>query len=162
MPACLRARAIRAAVPALPLTLSCLLAAPTAAQVTGGPEIRQHGDIAYLTGGIGEGEREAIEQLVRGQGFNFKLVLATREGTFLADVPVRLTSPDGTLLLEATVDGPWLLARLPAGRYRVEAEFAGGSRAVTVTVPRVGRREIVLAAPPEPSVEDVEVPPAGG
>lgn len=62
-------------------------------------------------------------------------------------VPVRISSPDGTLRLEATAEGPWLYARLAAGEYRVEGEFPTGPRAATVVVPAEGRQQLVLTAP---------------
>lgn len=137
----------------VPLILA-LLAVPIgpaatslAGQEAGGPEVRRYGELPYMTGGVGEEEREAMEAIARREGFNLKLVLATREGTYLAGVPLRISSPDGTLRLEATAEGPWLYARLPAGEYRVEGLFPAGNRAATVTVPAEGRREHVLTAP---------------
>lgn len=147
MPRTMRPRSGALATVALLVALAPPLVPPLAAQEAEAPEIRRYGDTPYLAGGIGVGEREAMEAVARREGFNLKLIFATREGTFMADVPVRITSPDGTLRLEATAEGPWLFTRLPAGEYRVGAEFPSGTRLATVVVPPDGRQQVVLAAP---------------
>ena len=64
------------------------------------------------------------------------MVFARPGGEYLADVRVRITRPDGTLVYEHPSAGPWLLIDLPPGRYRVQAEQGGQSRSTTLDIAR--------------------------
>jgi len=102
-----------------------LSAAPLALQAAGddagiiGVHSGTYGDVPYLTGGIGLGEREYMSS--RAGAYNLKLELAARNGEYLSDVEVRITDARGNKVLESTVDGPWLFARLAPDKYKVEA-----------------------------------------
>jgi hypothetical protein len=85
------------------------------------------GEIAVLSGGIGEAEQEAI--LAREKEFNLKLVFSLVQGNYLADIAVVVANAGGTRVLERADTGPFLLARLPAGEYGVTA--TRGGRAIT-------------------------------
>jgi hypothetical protein len=96
------------------LLAAALLAVATLAAA----ESTRTGD--FITGGIGEGEREAL----RAQAADYDLWLVTAaegSGAYLSDVHARVIDPSGRVVIETTLTGPWLLARLGDGRYRVEA-----------------------------------------
>jgi hypothetical protein len=92
--------------------------------------------IAYVSGGIGSpGQREM--RAVRND-YNLHLLFAVKgTGEYLADIPVTIADAKGRVLVEATAEGPYFFARLPAGRYRVTA--GTGATAITRTV-SVGSR----------------------
>ena len=71
----------------------------------------------WVSGGVGESAREAL--MKEYDDYNLKLEFAVAEGSYLADVAVSLTTPDGVPVLRAFSPGPWLIAKLPAGRYQV-------------------------------------------
>ena len=88
-----------------------------------GSPVRQSGSIAYASGGISEEAREALRAI--GSDFNLKLILATESGAYLSDVGVIISDDRGQRLLETRSEGPWFYARLPAGRYSIEASANG-------------------------------------
>ncbi|MFY9317765.1 MAG: carboxypeptidase regulatory-like domain-containing protein, partial [Burkholderiales bacterium] len=89
-----------------------------------GPATAGAGELRYACGGIGADERRAMRSLEADA--SVKLLFVTeKRGGWLADVPFVLSSAQGRELLRATSDGPICLLGLPAGRYRVSAEFGG-------------------------------------
>lgn len=87
------------------------------------PKITDQG-VRYLNGGIGMEERAAMEEVT---GFNLKLVFAADNGKYISDVAVTIKDADGNQLLSHNDAGPWLMADLPKGSYRVEAVADGES-----------------------------------
>jgi hypothetical protein len=78
---------------------------------------------SYLSGGIGDGELEMINQA--SKAFNLKLLFAEKSGAYAADVPVTIVDRKGSTVLEVPSAGPILLATLPDGSYRVSASYEG-------------------------------------
>lgn len=109
------------------------LAAAAATSAQPAPPVR--------TGGIGEEERRALETDTR---YNLKLVAANRAGQYIADVDVTIVDERGAEVVAARMAGPWLLADLPPGRYRVLAVHDGARQSRDVVVGRAGRQEIVM------------------
>ena len=88
--------------------------------------------VSYVSGGAGT---EAVDRLkAMERDFNLKLVFATPSGEYLSDVRVVTTDARGAPLLDAYSEGPLLLAKLPPGTYRVNADFEGQPKDRTVTV----------------------------
>ncbi|MEE4377599.1 MAG: carboxypeptidase-like regulatory domain-containing protein [Candidatus Competibacteraceae bacterium] len=98
------------------LLLGAVLTMPLAAQES--LQIRDYQGIAYVSGGVGLDEREALATM-SGQ-FNLKLTFAMSTGNYLSDVQVRIMDRSGSQVFEATADGPLLYARLPPGSYTVQ------------------------------------------
>jgi hypothetical protein len=84
------------------------------------------------TGGVGLDEREALD--AERDRYNLRLAFAERNGSYLADIAVRLTAADGRDVYSGNTDGPWLFARLKPGKYRLEAVVAGDKQVRTLTV----------------------------
>ena len=81
------------------------------------------GGVSYVSGGVGT---DSIDRLSALAGdFNLKLVFALNSGSYVSDVGVVIANAAGKTLLDTRSDGPWLLARLPAGQYQVIATLAG-------------------------------------
>lgn len=93
--------------------------------------MKSHGH-AYMTGGIGIDEREALEAMAKG--FNMKIVFALTTGNFIADIAVTITTSAGDKVLETVSAGPWLYARLPPGAYSVKAQYKGTEKMRTIDV----------------------------
>jgi hypothetical protein len=86
-------------------------------------EEQRYGDVAYLTGGVGAGESSELRR--RAQHYKLQITAAQRgSGNYLSDVRV-LVRQGAQTILEATMDGPVLYAKLPPGRYAVRCEFQG-------------------------------------
>jgi hypothetical protein len=97
-------------------------------------------DVPLRSGGIGAEERAALE----GVSHNLKVVTAMQGGAYLADVGVRLHDARNSIVVDTQMAGPWLLATVPPGRYRLVAEHAGVRQVRDVVVPAEGRAELVL------------------
>ena len=111
-------------------------------------EVRRVQDVYWVSGGVSADERD--EMIMALPDHNLKvLTAAERSGAFLAAVQVVVRDAGRRTVLETSLDGPWLLARLPPGRYELVATHDGKPQTRSFTVPASGRREIFLywAAP---------------
>ncbi len=95
--------------------------------------------IPYVSGGVGDEERAAMEGLA-GQ-YNLKLEFARQDRAMLGDVQVSLTGPVAASLLSP---GPVLLLKLPPGAYTVTATVAGVAKTAKVTVGKTGLQSAAL------------------
>jgi hypothetical protein len=86
--------------------------------------------VAYVSGGAGVDEREAL--LTQEKGYSLKIVAAETSGDYLAGVQVVIESARNQRVLETTMDGPILLAKLAPGTYTIRA--ASGEKTLTKTV----------------------------
>lgn len=79
--------------------------------------------IACVSGGVGETERSAM--LGNQEKYSFWLTVAAKpSGAYLSDVRARISdAATKVTVLECSMDGPWLFANLPSGRYEVEARY---------------------------------------
>ena len=96
------------------LSAGLIIAGPALAQM---PQTQEQNGITYITGGVGVDEAKAIES-VRGH-YNLQLTVTAKDGSFLADMPVKVINSRKQTVLDTTTDGPYLFAKLPAGRYEV-------------------------------------------
>jgi hypothetical protein len=93
-------------------------------------------DVSYLSGGVGADSRD--ELLAKEKEYNLKIVAAEKSGDYLAGVQVVIESARKEQVLDATMEGPILLAKLAPGRYTVTAVSDGQALTRTVTVPAQG------------------------
>jgi hypothetical protein len=90
------------------------------------PPPKAHGDVQYVTGGIGEAEYVALRQAQCKFPLALEFVRRSAEhDSYLADVDVVVTGADGMTVLAVRSDGPYLLAKLPDGDYTVRATYFG-------------------------------------
>ena len=123
--------------------LTLLISSAAWAQGTPLTLAEQHyGAVAYVSGGIGDDERDEIR--AREKDFNLRLLFCERDGTYLANIDVRLTNAKGETVLEAKSVGPFLLAQLPSGNYAVEVSSNGQRQQGKLSIPPKGRREGVF------------------
>lgn len=98
------------------------------------PESVQAG-VTYVTGGIGADEAAAMRQAASRYSLAIELAAkATPRDAYVADVKVDIRDGQGRSVLGTTTDGPFLLAKLPAGRYTISAEIEGRSQQKTVAL----------------------------
>lgn len=88
--------------------------------------------VSYVSGGVGTASIDRINSLAGG--FNLKLVFAGKSGAYLADVRVNIADSTGRTLLDIPSEGPWFLAALPKGDYRIVASFAGNAVTQRVSI----------------------------
>lgn len=93
------------------------------------PPMQTKGDLAWISGGIGESQAKAFEHAEARYPLTLEFVVKPEgKGTpaeFTAAVPVTVTGEHGKALLNATSQGPFMLLKLPHGHYTVTAEHRG-------------------------------------
>lgn len=129
----------------LPALLLCACLLPFNASAQAQPDIlteQSQDGVTYIDGGIGEAERDEIRR--RAPEFNLVLLLTERDGSYLAGAEVLVL--DGKQQIRFTDDnaGPFLLLRLPPGRYEIRASVAGERQSSRVTIGPRGQQQRVL------------------
>ncbi|WP_052406233.1 carboxypeptidase-like regulatory domain-containing protein [Paraburkholderia heleia] len=90
------------------------------------PPVQHQGDIAFLSGGIGLSESTAIKDAMHRYPLTIEFAGTGHSGNvYLANVPVEIYDLHGHTVLKTTAAGPFLLASLPDGQYRVTARYNG-------------------------------------
>jgi hypothetical protein len=56
---------------------------------------------------------------------NIKMVFSLNTGNYVSDVQVKVTDASGRIVIDDTSNGPWLMAKLPAGNYTAIATYNG-------------------------------------
>jgi len=97
-------------------------------------------DVPYISGGVGADDRE--ELLAKEKDYNLKIVVAATSGDFLADVKIVIESARNERVLDATMEGPILLAMMPPGTYTVRATSDAQTQTKTVTIASQGQRQL--------------------
>jgi len=95
-------------------------------------QVQQSGPVSFVSGGVDDASLDRMKSMV--PGFNLKMVFALNSGAFLSDVNVTIADARGSQVLQTKSEGPWLLAKLPAGTYQVVATEGGNPIRRTVTV----------------------------
>lgn len=122
------------------------LAAPVLAGEGVLPEPTKKGEVAYLSGGVGDREQKAIEE--KADEYDLQVTIAKPNGAYLTGSTLRIEKSDGTEMLATTTRGPVLLADLPAGRYTLHASLEGHEsekRTVDVSADDPTRMVVTLA-----------------
>ena len=102
--------------------------------------------IAHESSGIGDDDPLAA---IAGD-YNLQLVFATQgSGGYLADIKVLIADAKGHTLLDAESPGPIFFVRLPAGSYRISADFHGVPLRKSVTIGDHRRQNLYFHWPPD-------------
>lgn len=94
--------------------------------------VQSAGNVTYVSGGVGLESLDQLSSIARD--FNLKLVFALNSGSYLSGVQVAIADSKGNTVVDAMSDGPWFMAKLPTGSYRVMATVAGKTEKRQVTV----------------------------
>jgi len=97
-------------------------------------------DVPYISGGAGFDER--AELLAKEKEYNLKIVVAETNGDYLAGVQIVIESAKKEQVLDATMDGPILLAKLPPGTYTIKATSDGKTLTKSVSITAQGLRSV--------------------
>lgn len=109
------------------LGLAAMMCATLAtAQAQSAEKALTQNGITFIAGGIGTDSQERLK--ARASEFNLKLVFTLVEGSYLSDVGVVIKDAAGRTLVEHVADGPFFMAKLPAGAYSVTATYEGKSQ----------------------------------
>ncbi|SDK27183.1 hypothetical protein [Microbulbifer yueqingensis] len=130
----------------IPMLAGLACAAGGAAAET--PGVHERGEVRYVSGGIGEQERRALDALAASmdEDFDTKIHLSAASGHYLADAHVRIIDEQGRTLVDTQTEGPLMLVDLPEGRYTVEARNGSATQGTTIEVsPRDGVKPLYLA-----------------
>jgi len=92
--------------------------------------------------GIGAGADAREELLAKEKEYNLKIIAAEKSGDYLAGVKVVIESARKEQVLDATMEGPILLAKLAPGTYTIRATSDGQTLTRTVTIPAQGLRRV--------------------
>lgn len=113
-----------------------VMAAPALSAVATLPMVHQQGNVVYLSGGIGEPEAQAMKRAAGKYPLEIEFLQKERTGhpAYLAGDQVSILDHAGKTVLEATADGPFLLAKLPPGRYTISASDHGVAKKRAVDV----------------------------
>ncbi len=117
--------AIRPADETNPISQGPNVATPMGTTTDGGSsQIMTEGDIRYVSGGVGESERNELDAL--SDEFNLHLMFATQgSGEYLSSVQVNVLDAHKRSVLTAVSKGPWFYAQLPPGDYQIEVTPTG-------------------------------------
>lgn len=112
------------------------------------PPVKTQSGVSYLSGGIGRDEARAVEAAAPKWPAVLEFVAKDKkEDAFLANVSVRITDPAHHTVLATVSDGPFVLARLQPGRYRVEATVDGKTLTRAMNVAATGSTREVFVWP---------------
>ncbi|MFM0645666.1 carboxypeptidase-like regulatory domain-containing protein [Paraburkholderia bryophila] len=102
----------------------------------GMPQIQHKGDVAFVSGGVGQDESKALQHAQSQWPLSLRF---TGPGSdFLADVHVRVVDAHDGEVLSTTSRGPYMLVKLRPGRYTVHAQYKDRDQSKAVTIPAKG------------------------
>jgi hypothetical protein len=76
-----------------------------------------------ISGGVSLNARDNLRQHERDA--NLKMVFALNTGNYVSDVQIKVVDSKGKVVIDDTSNGPWVLAKLPAGTYTATATYNG-------------------------------------
>lgn len=138
----------RRMLPATLVALGLVLGpAAMAAQDPNLPLEKTQGAVVYRSGGIGQDESMAMRRIAVNYPLELEFVQKVPGGheEYVADQDVVIKDDAGTTVLHTRADGPFLLARLPAGRYTIAATLDGRSLERVATLAPQQHERIVFA-----------------
>lgn len=110
------------------------------------PPMQQQNGVEYVSGGIGIDESTSFKEAM--SRFPLAMTFAQLQGDkgdYIADVKVVVSDAHGKTMLDTTAEGPYLLARLPAGKYQVKATYEGETQTRGVTIGNKGSHHLMFS-----------------
>ncbi len=99
--------------------------------------------LRYFSTGVGEEERV----LPQPKDYSLKLILATKDGCYLAFVTIKVFKGDKLIatIPSQEVKGPWVYMDLPAGNYKIVGLRKNGQKSeVFIKVPPKGMKTVYM------------------
>jgi hypothetical protein len=108
-------------------------------------EVHSENEVTFVSGGIGICESSEMQRLAKEYQLELVFVQKTPSAeSYLASIPVEITDKKGSYVLDTVTKGPYLLAKLPNGRYSVIATFNGESKTQQVSVTQKHQRIVFV------------------
>jgi hypothetical protein len=104
--------------------------------------IARAADVPHVSGGVGSDEREELG--TKERDYNLKVITARSSGDYLSGVVIVIESAAGERMLETTMAGPILLAKLPPGSYTIKATADAQTLTQTVTIQAQGLKHVAF------------------
>ncbi len=112
------------------------------------PDVRHQGQVEYVMGGFGQDESDALKQAMADYPLAFTFASsAGGRSAYLSRVRVVIRDRDDVTVLNVESLGPYLLVRLPAGRYQVFATYQNRTQSRSVAVAQTGTARVVFDWP---------------
>ncbi|HTD06276.1 carboxypeptidase regulatory-like domain-containing protein [Undibacterium sp.] len=109
------------------------------------PAVTHKGDVSFLSGGIGLEESTAMQHAARNYPLEMEFLdKASPRDEYTANVHVKVENAQHAVVLDTVAQGPFLLAKLPDGHYRVQAEQGGISKQRDVTLTGKGPQQKLI------------------
>jgi hypothetical protein len=100
------------------------------------PQIQQQGTVSYVSGGVGLDESQALKREAPHWPLSMSFIGPTAD--YLSEVHVRIVGAEGAEVLNAESRGPYMLVKLPPGKYTVLARYKDQEQKRAVTVSAQG------------------------
>ncbi|MGE5339802.1 MAG: carboxypeptidase-like regulatory domain-containing protein [Gemmatimonadota bacterium] len=116
------------------------------------PMQQHYAGIAYVTGGVGEGQAKAFEQNMHKYPLAIELLekqKSAKRDEFTANANVSIADHTGKQVFRAKADGPFMLVQLEPGKYSVTASLGKDTihrKDVMIEKGRTARETIVFPA----------------
>ena len=109
------------------------------------PAPHKQGDVAFISGGLGQEEAIAIRHAAPYYSLALEFLLKAKpKDEYLSDVRVQIRDANDKLVLNATSNGPFLLANLPDGKYTISAQRNGELKTREVQIEAKEHRRVVF------------------
>lgn len=132
--------------PALALLAGLFLTSTTHAYgVEAPPAQTSDAGVKYVIGGVGEDERRAMRSAY--PHYKLRVEVAQKGGAYSAGMRLRIASTQGHELLNAYIDGPWLMVDLASGEYLLMAQKNGKEASQKITLTSGVQHEVVFLWP---------------
>ena len=106
-------------------------------------QVKEYNDVPYVSGGFGDEERDQLRAITNG--YNLQLSFALQSGNYLGGANVEIRDSRGKTVLEGVSDGPLFFAKLPPGKYTIEATAEGKIVEQVAQAPAKGQTHVHFA-----------------
>lgn len=109
------------------------------------PDTQYSQGISYISGGVGEGESEAI--LTESKQWPLLLELSQLEngrGVWIFGAKIKVLNAKNQVIFDAQADGPYMLINLTAGQYQIEASYQGSIQKKSVLIQGSGPQKLAI------------------
>src|SRR5579875_1865693 len=104
------------------------------------PKPQTQNGVQYLNGGAGDEEVQYIKSSMKD--YTLGLMFSRTDGDYVANVAVTVKDGKDATVFETPSAGPYLLVKLPPGRYTVVARYRDEAKTQAVTVDRAIRTPV--------------------
>jgi hypothetical protein len=109
------------------------------------PDTQYSQGISYISGGVGEGESQAI--LTESKQWPLLLELSQLEngrGVWIFGAKIKVLNTKNQVIFDAQADGPYMLINLTAGQYQIEASYQGSIQKKSVLIQASGPQKLAI------------------